>query len=361
MAEPDNSGSHVRTQFILSLVLLLALLLVNFLFWQFTKNNIDRLASEIFFDDTTQLLQLFQKRSARIRMLVDSGAALFSSEKTINRGSFANFYQYILDKNPKELVSVSTIAYIENVTDLNLFDTRLKTDPILNPQGIGYFSVFPSTSKTGLHHIFNFVVPETTNKQLIGYDISSDPAQMKYLELALKNDQGVFSTPHQILLNAERFVIYRKVDSQSGQEGLIVIALKPDQLFDNLFESDSNNYLSFKVYDKKLDLKNNQEESYFYSNFIGKSEKINTDDKMLTRQATFDFFGQEFTLVAQSPEKLQINSYISQLPNILFFFGVAFDFFAFYFVSYILLSRHPAANKKVAPSTLYQAPPSPED
>lgn len=226
---------------------LVVLLTWNFFVWRFVDSSllkVDRINLET---RASRLTQLIQDRMHRYQELASDGRDIFISHKP-SRKEFVNYFE----KKQEGLPEVSTVAWVERVTDLNGFISSVQGDQSLVTVGYPNFTVSPNDTKPE-YYVVNYLTNTKNNQALFGYDLGSvNDLQSKIKELAQNKNTALW--PKRLILNSQRASVWQPIyDGDWKLLGFVVILIDVDKLGEVIGDPEVRNQpISVAIYDRKL-------------------------------------------------------------------------------------------------------------
>lgn len=245
---------------------LLPVLLASFLFALFAFSSVlfrrsvsrageERLNSR-FEVETGVLLKVTEDKFEKYALLLHSARALFNSSDDVNRFEWNAFSDSLdLDKN---YPSLTALAYIKKVDldNIDEFINGVRSDKSIDNNGYLDFDITPNVNSEELY-VVDYIEPISGNETALGYNIFSDPARRKALELARDADMAVVTGPITLVQETsdeKSFLIllpvYENVssgdlaDRRKSVQGFVAAALRAPDLISDIVVSRPLTYLT---------------------------------------------------------------------------------------------------------------------
>lgn len=291
-----------------------------------------------------------QTRLATYQNILHASVAFFDSSTYISRESWA---QYISDFEIfKRYPGVQGMAYAKTVSAAEL--PAFLDD--VRAQGVPDFTVNPPGDRPS-YTLVTYIEPlNNDNRQLLGYDISSNQTRQKALDLARDTSEVSITDTVKSLQpdakNAERhigFVMYvpiythnaslsNQAERQAAITGYIYAGFRSFDLFSHVFEKDTTNY-GFLVYDNDTGSAGDP----LYKS--GSYDAINQEPGKQRVESTFSVYNQKWHMIAvASPTIISAND--RSRPMVLLWGGVLLSTFVALFIYLLLVNRTLALTRK---------------
>lgn len=119
--------------------------------------------------------------------------ALFASSEKVTSSEWQTF----IDKLDilERFRGITSVSYVQKVDDVDGYVRDVLSDPRLVNEDMSHFQIYPTDTSSSNIYAVRYLEPLLELKNLIGFDIASDPARLKALEESRDTGRQVMTSP----------------------------------------------------------------------------------------------------------------------------------------------------------------------
>lgn len=321
-------------QYYITAVLLILLLIFNIFIWQIVKNQLDRAAEK-----TEQEKIEIVANNMRVYMHEYEETAIFGSvylgNDLISRKSFDKYFSDTLKTHGKEAQAISSILYVEKITDLEEFKKSISKNEEFSLDEKAFYKITPY--ETVPAYVVKYVYPFEENRLYLGYNTITDEEQSVAMEKSSSNN-SLAATRKRSFINKDQIVIYNPVYSHTNpteMKGYVAVLIDPKRLFQDLESIGAD--APFAVYEGKINASDiNNKELYFESGFNPLKGLVKTKVNNIVKHV--HLADQPLTFIFTTPKKPTLPNEQQLLLNILLHGGSGIIFILFVIVNLLIIT-----------------------
>ncbi|MFA5136627.1 MAG: CHASE domain-containing protein [Patescibacteria group bacterium] len=249
--------NEIKRDLYTTIIVLMFLLTINFVIWQFLKNDLCTKTKSDIRVISFNLVKNIESKFDNYTGLLEMGANYFTSSQSVERHEFINFYNNPLQNYINTNKDIAMFSFIEKVTNKADFEKKIKSEQTVPSYEYYYFSIYPDSTSTD-RYVVNYIYPWAANKRYFGYDVMTDSVFSSYFTEAIERGKFVTTDPG-LFINRNLLLFIRPVYLNGGQtetigekkaaiSGFIVMFLDPEKMFDSVINHKEYENIDIFIY-----------------------------------------------------------------------------------------------------------------
>ncbi len=332
-----------RRDFVISFIILIVLLTINFFSWQISKIAVSKNIRDQFNDKVYFVRQQIEDRLQKQEEFLKAGTRFFLSSDGVTRNEFMTYFGSV--RSEKLYSGTESTLYLEKIAhkDIDVFTKKVREDKSVSQYGYPFFNIQMLSDHDEEHIVVSMIEPFEENKLLFGYCVSGDPVLMSYFNEA-RDTKKLIITPEVTIMNIKRILYITPIydpktlsnsvaTRNENLTGFLVGLVKSDSILDGILPANNTDGgLSLAVYEGEISQRDLVKHTAFYEDSNETAALVKKED-LFTRTEVITVGDRKWTVFFTSNPYQQNLDYEKMVPNLFFFSASGLSFLMFLLLS----------------------------